>query len=113
MLTTVLRWTARVASVAIAITFVLFWWHAPPRLPELSTGMRWQLALLTSGVAGLLLGLWKPWAGGAVAGVGFLGFLLIEGLHLHQFPYIPAVYAMLLPALLYLLVAARRPAPIP
>ena len=90
---------------------MLFWWHAPPRLAELSTGMRWQLALMTSGVAGLLLGLWKPRTGGIVAAGGFLGFLLVEGFHLHQFPYIPAVYAMLLPALLYFLVGVRRPAP--
>jgi hypothetical protein len=111
MLMTVLRWTARGASVAIAIAFVLFWWDSPPRLPELSTGIRWQLALMTSGVAGLLLGLWRPWAGGMVAATGFLGFLLLEGLHLHRFPYIPAVYVMLLPALLYLLVGVRRPVP--
>lgn len=111
MLTTVLRWTARLASVAIAIAFVLFWWHSPPRLPELSTGIRWQLGLMTSGVVGLLLGIWKPLVGGAVAALGFLGFLLIEGLHLQRFPYIPAVYVMLLPALLYLLVGIRRPVP--
>jgi len=105
----ILRWTARLASIAIAIAFALFWFSDPPRIGELSVGIRWQLVAMTTGVLGLLVGLWRERLGGALAIAGFAGFLALEGSHLHTFPVIPAVYVMALPALLYLIVGARRP----
>ncbi len=108
---TILRWAARLASVAVAITIVLLWLHDPPRIRELPVAIRWQLVALLVGVIGLQLGLWRERLGGGLAIAGFFGFLALEGRHLHSFPVIPAVYAMALPALLYLIVGARRTAP--
>ena len=104
---TSVRWIARLASVVVALLFVLFWFHSPPRLAELSGGLRWQLAALVTGVTGLLLGVWRERLGGALALAGFGGFVLLEGLHIRTVPDVPVVYAMMLPGLLYLLVSSR------
>lgn len=108
---TALRWTARLASLVIAVLFVLFWLHSPPRLADLPGALRWQLAALVTGVAGLLVGAWREHLGGLLALAGFGAFILREGLHLRTFPNVPAVYLMMLPGLLYLLAGPRtRPA---
>ncbi len=108
---TALRWTARLASVVVAVLFVLFWLHSPPRLADLSGTLRWQLAALVTGIAGLLLGAWREHLGGLLALAGFGGFVLLEALHIRTFPNVPAVYVMMLPGLLYLLAGPRtRPA---
>lgn len=104
----ILRWTARLASVAVAVVFVVLWFRNPPHIAALPVMVRWQLVALVTGVAGLQLGLWRERLGGALAVAGFAAFLALEGRHLHTIPVSPAVFAMALPALLYLVVGARR-----
>jgi hypothetical protein len=99
-----LRWAARLGSVAVAGFVALLWYHQPPRLTDLPVRAAGQLALLMLAVAGLLLGWWRERLGGAVAVAGFAGLLLLEGITKHQFPVVPPLFVMLLPALLYLVV---------
>lgn len=103
-----LQWTARIASVLVAVQFVLLWWHQPPRLAQLPPRLLAQLVLMTGAVLGLLLGWWRERLGGVIAVVGFVGFLVLEGLARHRFPLIPPLFVMMLPALLYLVVGLRR-----
>lgn len=104
----VLRWTARVASLIVAVVFALLWWHQPPRLGELPPMVLAQLVLMTVAVLGLVLGWWRERLGGAVAVIGFVGYLVLEGFARHRFPLVPPLFGMLLPALLYLVVGTAR-----
>jgi hypothetical protein len=99
-----LRWAARLGSVAVAGFVALLWYHSPPRLNALPPRAAGQLALLMLAVAGLLLGWWRERLGGAVAVASLAAFLLLEGFAVHRFPVIPPLFVMLLPALLYLVV---------
>ena len=103
-----LRWTARVASILVAVTFVLLWWHQPPHLAQLPSMILAQLVLMTAAVLGLLLGWWRERLGGSIAALGFIGFLVLEGIARHRFPMIPALFVMLLPSLLWLVVGPAR-----
>jgi hypothetical protein len=101
MMQTILRWVARVASAVAVLMFVALWLYAPPRIAELPASQRWELATLVLGIVGLAVGFWRE---------RFGGFVLLEGVHLQSFPRVPAaLYLMLLPALLYLIVGPRRP----
>jgi hypothetical protein len=104
-----LRWTARLGSVAVAGFVLLLWYHQPPHLTALPVRLLSQLGLLMLAVLGLLLG-WR-WErfGGALGLLGIGGFLLLEGLTNHRFPIVPPLFVMLLPGLLYLIVGSPRP----
>ena len=104
----VLRWIARGGSVLVAVAFILLWWHRPPHMGQLPPMLLAQLCLMTAAVLGLLLGWWRERVGGGIAAVGFVGFLVLEGIAQHRFPLIPPVFVMLLPALLYLVVGSPR-----
>jgi ABC-type branched-subunit amino acid transport system permease subunit len=103
-----LRWLARGGSVLVAVLFALLWWHQPPSMNQLPPVMLAQLALLTGGVLGLLLGWWRERLGGAIAAIAFVGFLAIEGVVKHRLPLVPQLFVMMLPALLYLVVGSPR-----
>lgn len=107
-----LRWIARLASAANAILFVLLWVHAPPRFSLLSPRLLAELGLLSAAVLGLLLGWWRERVGGAVAVACLAGFLGMEFGTAHHFPVEPSVFAMLLPALLYLIVGPKIVPPV-
>jgi hypothetical protein len=106
-----LRWLARGGSVLVAVLFVGLWWHQPPRLGVLPPKLLAQLLLMTAAVLGLLLGWWRERLGGAIAAVGFVGYLVLEGIARHRFPLIPPLFVMLLPALLYLVVGSPKQSP--
>jgi len=103
-----LRWIARIASLVAAVTFAVLWYRQPPLYHALATITLVQLALISAGVIGLLLGWWKERLGGVVALTGFLGGLLLEAIASKRFPLVPALFAMMLPALLYLVVSRPR-----
>lgn len=107
----VLRWTARISSLIIAIVFGLLWWHQPPAFHALPTVMLIKFGLLSATVLGLLLGWWRERVGGVVALLGALGVLVLESIVTRRFPLIPALFAMIVPAMLYLMVdRSRQPA---
>jgi hypothetical protein len=105
----VLRWTARISSLIVAIVFGLLWWHQPPAFHALPAAMLIKFGLLSAAVLGLLLGWWRERVGGVVALLGSLGVLVLEGIVTRHFPVIPALLVMIVPAMLYLVVAHSRP----
>lgn len=103
-----LRWAARLGSVAVAGFVMLLWFHRPPRIEELPSRALAELGCLLFAVAGLLLGWRWERIGGGLGILGIGGFLLLEGLANHRFPMAPPLLVMLLPGLLYLVAGPSR-----